>query len=253
MFGQVFFSAFLVFPVVYAIGYCFEKAVMNRDLGMVGNTLKHILFFVGVIVHEVSHRLMCLLAGIPAHNTRVHYRDKYGQTNPGGAVTLRQPFQLTFFQGFLVCFGPLIIGAWILYYLLLVAFNPFFDPVIRVISGFCCVSILLAISPSQGDLFHVKFSFQNDPSHGLYQIFLAGLSFLIVWALVGVYNILFPVEFLYYFLIIGTYIILKYTFILIRILLNKIRFRKGTPHSAAGYRRLARKRYKPRNPYGGRS
>ena len=92
----------------------------------------------------------------------------------------------------------------------------------------------------------VKFTFQNDPSHGLYQLLLIGLSFLIVWMLVGMYNIMLPFEFYYYFIIIFVYIILKYSFILLRIIVNKIRFYKGIPHSAAGYRRLARRGHRPK-------
>ena len=246
MFGQMLLIALSVFPIVYAIGYFFEMMVFGRDLGRVGDTVARLLFFIGVVVHELCHRLMCALTGVPAYNTRAHYRNRYGQTSPSGSVSLRQPFQMTFLQGFLVCFGPLIIGAWIVYYLLMIAFSPFFDPVIRVISAICVISILLAISPSQSDLFTVKFSFQNDPSHGFYQIFLVSISFLITWTIVGVYSIIFPVEYLYYFIIIGAYVFLKYNFILVKLIINKVRFRNGASHSAAGWRRLARRRYKPK-------
>lgn len=102
---------------------------------------------------------------------------------------------------------------------------------------------------AQGDLLMIKFTYKNDFFYGLYQLLLIGLSFLIVWMLVGMYNIILPFEFYYYFIIIFVYVVLKYNFILLRIIVNKIRFYKGIPHSAAGYRRLVRRGYKPKRTY----
>jgi hypothetical protein len=249
MFGQMLLKAFYIFIIMYIIGFAIEKFVLSRDLGRVGDTIVNLLFFVGVIVHEASHRVMCIMTGAPAHNMRVNFRNKYGSTSPGGSISLRQPFQLTFIQGLLICFGPLIIGAWLIYLFLVVAFNPFFDPIIRVISGFLCVSILLAITPSKADLSKIKFSWQNDPSHSLYQTLLLLISFLLVWWIVGAYNLVFPLELYYYPPIIIVYIIFKYSFIGLRVLINKIQFRKGVPRSAAGWRRFARRGYKPKRAY----
>ena len=253
MFGQVLLVSLFIFPFMYVFGLIVERALFSRDMGKAGNTVKNLLFFVGVIVHEASHRSMCAMVGVPAHEFSVKYRSKYGDASPSGSINPRNPYQITLLQGFLVSFAPLLIGVWIIYFLLKVAFNPFFDPVIRVIAGICCFSVFITISPSQADLSMVKFTLQNDPSRGFYQIFLVGLSFLISWMLVGIYNIILPIEFLYYFIIIGFYIGLKYSFIGLRWCINKLRFRKGVPHSAAGYRRYARRHYKPKNPYGGQS
>ena len=229
MFGQVLLVSLFIFPFMYVFGLIVERALFSRDMGKAGNTVKNLLFFVGVIVHEASHRSMCAMVGVPAHEFSVKYRSKYGDASPSGSINPRNPYQITLLQGFLVSFAPLLIGVWIIYFLLKVAFNPFFD------------------------LSMVKFTLQNDPSRGFYQIFLVGLSFLISWMLVGIYNIILPIEFLYYFIIIGFYIGLKYSFIGLRWCINKLRFRKGVPHSAAGYRRYARRHYKPKNPYGGQS
>ena len=253
MFGQIFLTALVIFPFMCLLGFVVEMALFSRDMGRAGNTIKNLVFFVGVIVHEISHRVMCALAGVPAHNISVKYRGKYGNASQSGSVSLRNKYQINFVQGVLICFAPLLIGVWVLYFLLQVAFNPFFDPVIRVIAGICCFSVFITISPSQADLSMVKFSFQNDPSHGFYQIVLVVISFLLSWMLVGLYNIILPLEFLYYFIIISFYFGFKYSFIGLRWIINKIHFRKRTPHSAAGYRRYARRHYKPKNPYGGQS
>lgn len=245
MFGEVLLVSLIVFPFVYLIGYGSHRLLYAKDLGSIGNTFKHLLFFVGVIVHEVSHRTMCAITGVPAYNTRVKYReDDSGRAAPHGSVTPRQPFQMSFLQAFLVSFAPLLFGAWIIYFLLQVAFSSSFDPLLRIITVFCSISILITSSPSQADLSLVKFGYQNDPQHGQYQIFLVTLSFLISWGLVGGFNIIFPYEFLYYFIIIFCYIILKYSLISIKILVNKIRYRKGRIPSKVK-RRLIRRRFKP--------
>ena len=238
---------------MYAFGFIVEILLFSRDMRRAGNTVKNLVFFVGVIVHEASHRSMCALVGVPAHEFSVKYRGKYGDASPSGSIKPRNPYQMTILQGFLVSFAPLLIGVWVIYYLLMVAFNPFFDPMIRVIAGICCFSVFITISPSQADLSMIKFTFQNDPTHSLYQILLAVLAFLLSLLIVGIYNVILPVEFLYYFLIIGFYLGLKYSLIGMRWGINKIRFRTGVPHSAAGYRRYARRNYKPKNPFGGQS
>ena len=253
MFGQVLLIALAIFPIMYLFGFIVEMALFSRDMGRVANTVKNLVFFVGVIVHEFSHRSMCALVGVPADDFSVKYRSKYGNASPGGSIRPREPYQMTLLQGFLVCFAPLLFGVWIIYYLLMVAFNPFFDPVIRVIAGICCFSVFLTISPSQADLSMIKFTLQNDPTHGCYQILLVALSFLFSLLVVGVYHIIFPVEFLYYFIIIVFYISLKYSFIGMRWGINKMRFRTGVTHSAAGYKHYARKNYKPKSSYGGKS
>ena len=246
MFGNVLFNALLIFPFVYIIGYSLERLVFRQDLGRTGNMVVNLVFFVGVFVHEASHRIMDILVGVPSHNFRVKYRDENSsRASPHGSVTPKQPYQMTLLQGFLGSFAPLLFGAWIIYYLLLVAFSPIFDPVIRIIAGICTVSVFLTLSPSKGDLFFLKFSFQNDPTHGLYQLFLVALSFLFTWVVVGVYNILLPVEFLYYFIIVFFYVVFKYSFILMRIIYRKITPYDKVPHSARAFRKMAHRRYKP--------
>jgi hypothetical protein len=236
----------MIFPFIYFFGYLLEKFFLSRDFGRFGNTFVDILFFVGVIVHEVSHRTMCALTGVPAYNTRVRYRSKYSpEPNPGGAVSIQYPLQMTLLQGFLLCFAPLLFGTWIIYFLLQVSFNTFFEPIIRIIAAFCCISIFLAISPSNADLSMLKQSFQNDPTHSFYQIFLIILSFLITWIIIVVHNLVFPFEFLYYFIIILSYIVLKYSLLFIKILIKKVYSRKGRIPSRIPTKSLVRRRFKP--------
>jgi hypothetical protein len=246
MFGFVFLITFAIFPVIYLIGYASFKLLYVKDLGSIGNTFKHLLFFLGVIVHELSHRVTCFITGVPAYNMRVKYRaDNSSRAAPHGSVSLNQPFQITFTQALLISFSPLLIGTWIIYFLLQVVLSNSISLVFRVIAVFCILSILLTLSPSQSDLAGIKRGYQNDPQHGQYQIFLIILSFLISWAIVEIYDIIFPYEFFYYFLIIFCYIFLKYSFISSRVLLNKIKSRNGRIPSNVKRRKLIRRRFKP--------
>jgi len=246
MFGAVLLVVLLVFPFVYLFGILTEKYFSSRDFGRIGNTVINFLLFFGVIVHEISHRTMCAITGVPAYNTRVKYRSEIsGSANPHGSVSLKQRYQMTFLQGFLVCFAPLLVGTWVIYFLLQVALYSKFHPILRIIAALCSFSVLITLSPSRGDLSFVKFSYQNDPYHSLYQIMLLILSFLIVWSFVGLYKLVLPFEFLYYFIIIAFYICLKYCLLSLRIIIKKITSRKRNIPSKINTRRLLRRRYKP--------
>ena len=244
MFGELFLVSLVILPFIWAIGYI-SLRLLARDLGSVGNTIINLFFFVGVIAHELSHRVMCAITGVPAHNTSVKYRDeKSGRAAPHGSVTPKQEYQLTFLQAFLVCFAPLLIGAWVIYFLLQVALSSSFDPIYRIIAAFCAISVLLASSPSNADLGSLKFGYQNDPQHSQYQIFLVVISFLISWLVVGMINIILPYEFFYYFIIIFFYIVLKYSFISLRMLFKRLERRKGIIPTKIN-RRIIRRRFKP--------
>lgn len=243
MTGEIFLISLAIFPILYFIGYICDKILLIRDYGKIFKTILRILFFIGVIVHELSHRLMCALTGVPAHNLTVKYRPL-----PHGSVTPKEPLQYTLLQGFLICFAPLLIGTWLIYFLLLATFNPLFHPISRIITGFSSFSILLTLAPSQADLRSIKRGFQNDPQHGLYQILLVILSFIMTWITVVVYHLRFPFEFIYYFIIILFYLVFKYSFILLRIILYRIRFhRREIPHKIRS-KRFARRRYRPKIP-----
>ena len=147
MVGEMLLMSLAIFPIMYFIGYLCDRILFSRDYGRILKTIIRILFFIGVIVHELSHRLVCALTGVPAHNTTVKYRPL-----PHGYVKPREPLQYTLLQGVLVCFAPLLIGTWLIYFLLIATFNPIFHPIFRIIAGFSSFSILLTLAPSRGDL-----------------------------------------------------------------------------------------------------
>jgi hypothetical protein len=246
MFGALLLVALLILPFIYLLGFLIEKYFTSRDFGRIGNTIINFLLFFGVIVHEISHRIICAITGVPAYNTRVKYRsEKSGIANPHGSVSLKQIYRMTFLQGFLVCFAPLLVGTWVIYFLLQIALYSVFHPIFRIIAVLCSISVLITLSPSRADLSFIKLSYQNDPYHSIYQISLIVLSFLIVWVFVVIYKLVLPIEFLYYFIIIACYICLKYSFIFLRIMIKKIKSRKGNVPSKINTSRLIRRRFKP--------
>jgi hypothetical protein len=246
MFGTMFLIALAIFPFMYAISWGFEKVLVRGDYGRLINTIIKILCFFGIIVHESCHRVMCAITGVPVDKFSVSYRDREtGIVAPRGFVTPSRKHQITFMQGFLVAFAPLLIGIWIFYFLLLVACNPLLDPLFRIIAVILSISVLLCSQPSMDDLRMVMFHYRNDPFHGIYQIFLLLLSFMTAWITVIIFHIFFPYEFLYYFIIILYYFVFKYSFILLRIAINKIQHRNGKSRYKTKYKQYVRRRQKP--------
>ncbi|MHA2260749.1 MAG: hypothetical protein ACXACO_22510 [Promethearchaeota archaeon] len=103
----------------------------------------------------------------------------------------------------------------------------------------------MALTPSTADVSFMRHTYQNDPKHSWYQIFLLGLSFGIAWIISDTLHWDLPFEFLYYFVIAFCYIILKYIFLGIRTVFAKLRTRKNRQKRKRRSKRLVRKRFKP--------
>ncbi|MHA1932482.1 MAG: M50 family metallopeptidase [Promethearchaeota archaeon] len=243
MVGDLFIVSLGVFPVVLFLGYVLEILVVRRDLGPF-NFLVNILNYIGVLFHELSHYVLCLLTGVSAGRMVVRFRDRdTGQVAPQGAVQTTKPYQETFLQSILVSLGPVLIGTWIIYFSLDVAFSSLFHPIFRIIAGFLALAILLASTPSGPDFRLMRLGIDNDPRHSVYQLFLLTLSILTSWGVVVIFNISFPLEFFYYFIIIGGYIVFKYSFIGFRWVANKVLKRFDREQGRTKFRRFSRRKY----------
>lgn len=248
MFEQILVVTFLIFPFTWFIGYIIEvligRKAVEKKLGYF-NPIVNILSYIGVFVHELSHRITCFIVRVPARDFTVAFRNRYGEVAPHGHVAPERPYQSTLLQGFLTAFAPLLIGTWLVYFSLLIVFSPLFEPIIRIIAGVFCVSVLLAVAPSNGDLRYASGVYKNDPEYSLYQIFLVALSFFALWELVEITRWYFPLEFVYYFFLIGFYYVIKYLFIGISLL-----FKKGTKkrnkYRPKRFKSFTRRRFKPK-------
>lgn len=239
---DLFILSLLPFLVVLVLGYIFESIVRGKDLGAFTSIIS-ILMFIGVVFHELSHYIFCVLTRVPTEGLHISLRYK-GHINPHGEVVPEHPYKITFLQAMLVSLGPVLVGTWIAYFSLNAAFNPALDPLVRIIAGLVVVSTLLASTPSPADFHMIKFAFSNDPQHSYYQLSLISLSLLLSWGIVNLFNLVFSFEPLYYIIIILWYFFLKFSFIGIRWGISRLSARFGSDQDQSSFKRFSRKTYR---------
>lgn len=209
MFEKVIEFTFFWLPIAFVIGY-FLDLVYNQTRGRY-RTAFNILAFIGVVIHEAAHIMLCFITGVPVKRIEVNYRDKAtGRAFPHGAVKLKRKREISFIQSFLFGIAPLLVGVIIFFLLLDVACDLSVEPLYRIVAGITCFSILLGVRPSTTDLKLIIKDFQNNPSKSLFQIILLCLSFGLVWLIVDLFTLNFPFEFLYYIFMGIIFIALKY-------------------------------------------
>ena len=181
------------------------------------------LAYVGVLVHELCHFAMSLVAGIVPRGIKVKYRsEETGIPNPHGSVTIGP--KRNFLQASLICLAPLYISTWLIFWSLAITFNDLYAPIIRILAGFFCFSLFIGASPSNTDFKIIVRAFQDDPTHSIYQISLVSLIIMLNWAVISFYQITLMLDVYYYVLIVFTYYLLKYSVIGINKTINNLRF-----------------------------
>lgn len=207
------------------------------------------LCFIGVIFHEISHYIMSLVVGrIPDHFEVKWRNEKSRSRSPHGSIELDKP--PSFLQALVIALGPLYISTWLIFLLLYqVIMISIFDPIIKTIAIFFCLSLLLTASPSTGDMQYISYSFRNAPANSWYQVFLVALSILVLWLFLAFTQITFFLDVFYYFVITGIYLFLKFSFFGIRKLIIKINSRNFTKPSKVRFKRFSRQHYKPKKPW----
>ena len=237
------FIVLLWFPIILGLAYLLSLLLNRKDLGPF-TMFVNILGFIGVVVHELCHFVMCMVTGVPTSGFSVKYRsERSNRASPHGSVTPKKFERMTFLQAFLVGLAPLFICTWLIFFSLGIALNKEVDPVIRFFSGFFALSLFLTLSPSSADLNAIRSGFKRDPTYAGCQILIVLVSILIVWAIVVINNIII-LDFVFYIIVGVTYYLVKYSFIGVKMLVrsNMFKFnskRKVTPKT------LTRKRVKP--------
>ena len=189
MVRDLFIVSLVIFPVILVMGYGIRMLLCGRDLGPF-TPIINALTYIGVFFHEISHYTLCFVTRVPVNGISVRLRDEEaGQVNPNGEVIPGQPGRLTFLQTVLVGLGPVLVGTWIMYFLLNIALSSLFDPLYRIIAGLLVLAILLASTPSTADFQAMSYGFSNDPRHSLYQLFLVSLSIFLAWWVVVIFKI----------------------------------------------------------------
>jgi len=219
----------IVFIIILIISMIVQKMIRKDILGPFYPIALR-LSFIGVIVHELSHYVMNLAVGIIPKK-----------------IEINKPRSLL--QAFFICLAPLYISTWLAFLTLYIALSANFNPVIRVVSGLICISLVLGAAPSNQDFNNIPNAFRKDPIHSLYQIFLVILSSLILWIIIQFSQIIFLLDVFYYFTIIGIYFILKFIFIGSRDLIHKVQSLNYRKPPKVRIKPFTRKHYKPKKPH----
>lgn len=205
----------------------------------------NVIAFIGVFVHEVGHILMCILFRVPFNGFSVYFRQG-NKISPHGYVKLKNWNRNSFLQDFMVTFGPLFLSTWVFLFCLDLIWVQGVDSLVGFILLGIMISVIFGASPSRPDLngmFHV---FSKNPSYSTYQIFLAGLSVIIVCLTIDFSVMIYlPMELFYYilafFTIVLVYYLLKYSFRAIGYV-----FRRVFNLSILDAKTVTRRRHRPR-------
>ncbi len=243
------FVILVIFPIFVILSYFITRFLFRHAPGPF-KPIINALCFVGVIIHELSHFIMCLLVGIRPKSISVNLRSKYTNTvAPSGSVFL-DPHGYTFLQALLISLAPALFSTWLFFWSFDVVFASEIEPFIRILAGLFCLTLFLGAAPSKQDLKNIGLVFRNDPRYSLYQIFLVLLSGLVVWTIIIFYGILLVLDIIYYILVGIGYVILKYSFIGLNRLLYSIMSKdNGTNQPKVKYRKFMRRRFKPTKPH----
>ncbi|MFW9826708.1 MAG: hypothetical protein ACFFEY_03700 [Candidatus Thorarchaeota archaeon] len=236
----------LIFLGVLIISLIMSSFLLSKNAGIF-RPIAQRLFFIGVIFHELSHACMCLVVGRMPDHFKVKWRnERYSFIrSPHGAVGLDKP--PNFLQAFIIAIGPLVINTWLIFLLWFgLVLNPIFYPIIKTVATFLILSLFLTASPSTGDLKYVSMAFRNSPVYSLYQVFLVFISVIILWLISVITRIEFILDFFYYLAIAAIYLLLKFTFLGIKLVVFKIKAKNFDHPPKLKFPQFSRKRYKPK-------
>ncbi len=210
-------------------------------------TILNILGFIGVIVHELSHYLLCVLLGIKVEKIVIRYRSRLtGRASPHGGVGPEEPDRITFLQALMVTLAPLFISSWLIIFCFELLHMPGIDDLVYLGVIIFMISLFIGSAPSTADFWQVYKGFTRSPIYSLYQIFLILLSTLSVFGLFSSFQWTFPNEILNYmapYVCIGLgYFAYKYSF---RLLNNVYHKYFGRNQHTYKHTRLTRKRHRP--------
>ena len=241
------FLILIFFPIILTLSYITTRFLLGINFGPFSKFFWG-LRFIGVIIHELSHFIMCLIVGLRPVDFRVRLRSKKtGEVNPNGSVSF-EGHNGTFLQVALISLAPLLFSSWLFFLFLWIALNSQFDPFWRILAAFLSISIFFGATPSKPDLVNIGIWFKIDPKYSLYQIFLLLSSGICVWAILTFYEIILILDLLYYLLVGIGYFVVKYLLRGFNWISNKIFNGSRSLNHPMNYNRFKRSRFKPSKP-----
>ena len=174
-----------------------------------------VVAIVGVIVHEISHVLMCLVTNTKIDDIVLLKKvENKGPSNKiyGGQVNIQPNPRISFLQALVIGLAPLFISFWIFFFLLHELYNPNTTELIAALYIFLMISLILGSAPSKGDWSQIVSAFTYDIEYTLYQLFLVAISIFSVWYIVATLQIPIIHEIINYIFIFIGYYLLKYSF-----------------------------------------
>ena len=192
------------------------EVIERKHWGPISSFL-HIMAFIGVFVHEVSHYVMSVMVGVKPKDFKVKYRNKTtGKVAPHGSVNTPEFEKLSLMQSFMISIAPLLISTFLFLICLDIIYVLETNIWVNFIAGFFAISLLIGSRPSSTDIRRISKSYSFNPRYSIYQIFLVLISLGIIILFVDFSKLNFPFEFIIYIIfllsIIGCYFILKYSF-----------------------------------------
>jgi hypothetical protein len=168
-------------------------------------TVYMIIGFLGVFIHEVCHLTANLFTGIRPRSFAVK-RGRYDYYGYVGSSIHR-----SLLKSILICFAPLYLSTWLIYYLLIAILSPSVAMIYKYIAVFLIISALVGASPSNQDLKNISRAYSRDPSYSALQVTLVILSFGIAYLLIIVFSIPITLTIFYYLIAWIGYLLFKYS------------------------------------------
>jgi len=194
--------------IIVMVGFAVFSVVLSFILLKYAPNPLHAIFrciaVVGIIIHELSHALMCVVTNTRIRTIKLLERSDGKSAfglNYGGRVELKDYVRLSFLQALLIGFAPIYISFWLFFFLWGQLKNPGLDVLMFYIYIFVMMSLVLSAAPSFADILAIFGAFHFDWRYSLYQTGLTLLSITTVWLVVTNYQIQFFHEIVTYVLI----------------------------------------------------
>ncbi|MFX1314411.1 MAG: hypothetical protein ACFE9T_00975 [Promethearchaeota archaeon] len=237
----------LMFLIILVISIILSNIALNRRVVGPFYPITSRMAFMGVIIHELCHYVMCIIVGMRPENIKIKWwAEKTRIVQPHGSVRVKPR---SFLQDFLITFAPLYLSTWLaMFFFYIAVYSSYLAP-IRIIAGILLVSTIIGAAPSAGDMAFLFAVIRKDPIRTLYQIFLVILSIIILMVTLYLSKIVFFLDIFYYLSIAAIYWVLKLSIMGISKVIAIRQAKDIRSYHHLKVRRFARHRYKPQKPY----